>query len=255
MSITSEHVRGYSTKIIMKDNTVYLAAGSFGVNVLNIENPLNPIITSSNLSIKPAKSFHLMGDYLFTAISEQGVNVSDISNSNQPEIRGDTKTSGYAKGVVTTADSTYMLITCGEMGISKHNISDFQEGYGTYPLVGWGDTPGYAESIVIKDELSLAFIACGTEGLQIVNYADSSNIYVVGSFDGGGYAKDLLIKDDLIFMITKQRGLQIIDVSDYSEPYLLGSISTEYALGIDVKDNYIYIADEMEGLVIISMPE
>lgn len=255
VSTTSEGVRGYSAKIAMKDSVIYLGAGSFGVTVLNVADKERPQVTASNLSMKPARSLHVMGDYLFTAISEQGVKISKISYPTQPDIRGGMSTSGYAQGVATTIDSNYLFVVCGEMGLSIFNIRDFQEGFGNYPLTGWGDTPGYAEAVTILDSESLAFMACGTSGLQIVDFSDSTDIHVVGSYDGIGYAKELVYSNQKIFMTAEKGGLQIIDVADPVNPVLLGLVITEYALGIDTDDEYIYVADDLDGLIIVSIPE
>ena len=43
-------------------------------------------------------------------------------------------------------------------------------------------------------------------------------------------------------------GLQIIDVSDVTAPKLLGAVETKFALGLDMDENYIYLADEDEGI-------
>lgn len=255
VSTTSEGVRGYSSKIAMKDSVVYLAAGSFGVSVLNVIDPDAPVVTDANSSIKPARNFHILGDYLFTAISEQGVKIAKISYPTQPDPRGVTKTSGYAHGITTTADSNYLLVACGEMGLSIFDISNFQQGYGDYPLVGWGDTPGYAEAVIVLDDKSIAFLACGTAGLQIIDYSDTANIHIVGSYGAGGYAKELTYQNQRIYLTAELSGLQIIDVSDVANPYLLGSIDTEYALGLDIDEKYVYVADEREGLIIISIPD
>ena len=254
LSNTSEGVRGYSTKIAMKDSVVFLAAGTFGVTVLDVANPMEPIVTVSNLNMKPARNFYIMGDYMFTAISEQGVMVSEISFPTQPDIRGDIHTMGYAHGLVSTSDSSSLLVACGEMGLSIFDISTFDQGYGSYPQVGWGDTPGYAESIVIRESESLAFMACGTAGLQILDFSDTTHVNIIGSYDGGGYAKDLELSGDRIFMTAEERGLQIIDVSDVNHPKLAGTVDTPYALGLDMNDNYIYVADDEAGLIIISIP-
>jgi len=253
VSVTHEQVRGYSSKIEMKDNAIYLAAGSFGVTVLTVEDPFNPLVTVSNITMKPAKNLHIMGDYLFTSISEHGFALANINNSLHPEVLAETKTSGFTRGTIHTPDSTKLLAACGEMGLSVLDISDFANGYGIYPIIGWGDTPGYAQEIALLDDEDIAFIASGTEGLQVVDFSDLDNIHVVGSFNGGGYAKEILYKDGFVYLTA--RGLQIINVSDYTNPYLHGSIYTEYALGVDMDDNYIYIADEIEGLVIVSIPE
>ncbi|MFK5856993.1 MAG: hypothetical protein QM503_12750 [Bacteroidota bacterium] len=255
ISTTSEGVRGYSTKIAMKDSVIYIGAGSFGVTAISVAIPEIPRVTASNLSMKPAKNLHVMGDYLFTAISEQGVKIAKISYPVQPDIRGGMSTSGYAQGIANTADSNYLLVACGEMGLSIFNISDFQEGFANYPLAGQGDTPGYAEAVTVMDNSSIALMACGTSGLQIIDFSDSTNVHIVGSYDGRGYAKELVYNNNKVYLTAETGGLQIIDVTDITNPVLLGLVEMEYALGLDIDDKYIYVADEDDGLIIVSMPD
>ena len=254
VSIASEGVRGYSIKVAILDTVVYIAAGSFGVTVLDVADVYNPIVTAANTSMKPAKNIHIRGQYLFTAVSEQGVKLSNISYPAGPDPQGAISTFGFAYDLTTTADSSYMFVACGEMGLDIINISDFQGGWPNYWQVGWCDTPGKAESIAILEEESIAFLACGTAGLQIIHYADTTNIHIIGSLDGGGYAKDLIYKDQRIYQTAELGGLQIIDVSDYTNPQLIGVVDTEFALGLDIDDNFVYVADEDEGLIIISIP-
>jgi hypothetical protein len=253
VSIISDDVRGYSTRIIMKDSVVYLAAGGFGLNVIDVSDPWFPDVTATNVGIKPATSFALFGDFLLTAISEKGVGIAEITYPTQPDIKGEFAISGYANGLVPH-DTTLLLVACGEMGMSIYDISDFQQGYGTYPHVGWCDTPGYAEAITIIEEDFIAFLACGTAGLQIIDYSDTSNVFIVGSYDATGYAKDLEYRDNHIFMSTQLSGLQIFNVADLANPSLIGVVDTEYALGLEIDDKYIYLADDTGGLVIISIP-
>lgn len=255
VSQTIEGIRGYCTKLVRKDTTIYLAAGTFGVNVVNASDPKNPVVTVSNLALKPARNFYIFGKYLFTAISEQGVRISEISYPTQPDIRGGINTPGYARGVAASADSTFLFVACGEMGFSIFDISDFQEGFGTYPLVGWCDTPGYAEALTVLDEHSVAFLACGTAGLQIMDYSDTSNVHIIGSLDTDGYAKEILYHNNKVYLTTELGGLKIIDVAQVNNPCLIGEIDTEYALGLAMDDHYLYVADEEEGLVIIAIPE
>ena len=255
VSLINDNVRGYSTKLALKDSVLYIAAGSFGVTVVNVADPYTPIVTVSNLSMKPAKSFCIMGNYLITAISEQGIKFSEISYPTQPDIRGVLNTSGYAQGVIASTDQTKLYVACGEMGFSIFDISDFQDGYGTYPLIGKCDTEGYAESIVIDENKSLAYISCGKAGLQIIDYSDTNDIHVVGQYYSGGYAKELILKGNTVYMTAEEKGLLVIDITDSEHPELIGSVDSEYALGLDIDDNYVYIADEIQGLIIVSIPE
>lgn len=254
VSVTTDNVRGYSSKIAVRDSVVYLAAGSFGVTAVNASDPSNPFVTASNLSMKPAKNLTVFGDYLFTAISEQGIKIAEIAYPTQPDIRGGTSTNGYARDIAITSDTNYMMVACGEIGLSMFDISDFQNGFGNYKQVGWSDTPGYAEAVILMDDQSIALMACGTEGLQIIDYSDTANVHIVGSYNTTGYAKDLVYKNQFVYLATELSGLQILDISDLTDPYIIGLVSTEYALGIDMDDDYIYVADDSEGLIVISIP-
>ncbi len=255
LSVTTESVRGYSTRIAMKDSVVYIAAGTYGVTVLNVSNPHSPIVTVSNLNMKPARNLYVFGDYLFTTVSELGVRFAEISYPTQPDIRGGVSTPGYAQGVTTSKDSNLLIVANGEMGLTFFDISDFQIGFGPYSQVGWCDTPGYAELVVVSDNGSLAYVACGNSGVQIIDFSDLSNIHIVGSFYYSGYAKALIYKDQKVYLAARRGGLQVINVANPAKPVLLGAIGTTDALGLDMHDNNIFVADGAEGLIVISIKQ
>jgi len=247
-------LRGYSYKLAKKDSIVYLAAGGFGVSIVSVSDPLHPIITPEIRSIAPAKNFHIMGNYLFTAVSEEGVNITNILNPAYPDFRQTFFVPGYAQAVCTSADSNFLFIASGEVGFTIFDISDFQDGYNIYPLVGWIDTPGFAEDVTIHPDLPVAFLACGTGGLVIIDYSDTSQVKMISSYNTGGYAKSIVYKDNKLFVTTELRGLQIFDISNLNSPFRIGTVETKYAMSVGVDDRYVYIADQQEGLVIISIP-
>jgi len=247
-------LRGYSYKLAKKDSIIYLAAGGFGVSIVSVSDPLYPVITPEIRSISPAKNFHIMGNYLFTAVSEEGVNITNILNPAYPDFRQTFFVPGYAQAVCTSADSNFLFIASGEVGFSIFNISDFQDGYNIYPLVGWIDTPGFAEDVTIHPDLPVAFLACGTGGLVIIDYSDTSQVRMISSYITGGYAKSVVYNDSKIFITTELRGLQIFDVSNLNSPVRIGTVETKFAMSVGVDNKYVYVADEQEGLIIISMP-
>lgn len=255
VSTTTQGLRGYAGKIAIKDSVIFLAANTFGINVVNVSQPDTPFVTVTNLGIKPAKNLLVLGNYLFTAISEQGVGIGEISFPTEPDIRGQFFTTGYAYGLAASADTNYLFVAGGEMGFSIRNISDMQDGFGLYPEVGWCDAPGDAEAIVLDESKSLAYMACGTAGLQVIDYSDTNNIFIAGQYDSAGYAKDLIYNNNRIYLAAELGGFQVIDVTYPTSPKLLGAIETKFALGLDMDEHYIYLADEDAGIIIISVPE
>lgn len=254
LSSVIQNLKGYSNKIDLKDSVVYISAGSFGVSVVDAADPRNPIITATNLALKPSEGFDVWENFLFTAVGEYGFKISEIGYPTQPDIRGETSTPGFAQSVCVSPDRNYLLVACGEMGFSLFNISELQSGWGTYPMTSWKDTPGYAEDVVAHPTLPYAFLACGTGGFFIVDYSDSADVKIIGSYSTGGYAKEVCYKDNKVYVTTGLRGLQIFDVSNIYVPVRIGTVQTELAKGLALDDKYIYVADEDEGLVIISIP-
>lgn len=247
-------LKGYSNKVANKDSLVFVSAGAFGVSVIDASNLFDPV-KATNISIRPAKGFDVMGDFVYTATGEYGFQISKIVDVNKLDPRGITSTPGFAQAVCITSDSS-MLVACGEMGFSMYDVSYniILEGFGSGTFLGWVDTPGYVEDVVDHPDLPYAFLACGTGGFFIVDYADSANIKIIGSYSTGGYAKEVVYKNNKAYVTTGLRGLQIFDVTNITSPTRIGTVQTKLAKGLAVDDKYIYVADEQEGLVIISIP-
>jgi hypothetical protein len=247
-------LRGYAYKIEYYSNAVYLAAGSYGISVVDVANPLDPFVEANNLEMKPARDVAIYKRFLFTGISEQGVKIADISDPTHPDIRGRIKTlPGYSRGMAFYKDSL-LVVACGEMGLSLVNISTLQDGFEEFNLLSWLDTPGYAEAVDIIEDKKLALIAAGTGGLQIVDFSEPQNLKLVASYDEGGYAKEVVYRDNRIYLTTEKNGFFVLEIDDYSNIRKVAWLETSDSRGLDVQDNYIYIADDIDGFLVIEKP-
>jgi hypothetical protein len=255
VSIAPVGARGYSYKIAQKDNAIYLAAGNFGVTVIDVANPAIPQVSGENLAMKPARDFCVIGTFLLTAVSELGVKISDISAPLYPDIRGGFSVPGYGRGLWMVPDSRYLLVACGEMGMAIMDTAGLQDGWGILRRISWLDTPGYAEAITTKGLEHIALLACGDAGMQVVDFRDTTNVRIVGSYQTGGYAKEIAYRDQRAYITTETKGLQVLSVENPSLPRLVGIVKTDFARGVVVDSSYVYVADEIQGLVIISIPK
>jgi len=249
---------GYIYKIAKKDSAVFLAAGGYGIHIVNVGDPVNPKIGLASLhGYAPGKNFYMMDDFLFTAKSENGIIISKLDGGINLAQRLELLTPGYAQGVCTSFDNNYLLVADGETGLSIMDISDFQDGWGGlngFPLVARLKIPGYAEAVIVDPDLPVAFLTCGSGGIAVVDFSDINNLKLIGSYNTGGYAKEIIYQDKKVFVTTELRGLQIFDVTNPSSPVRIGTVQTQYALGLAIDENCVYVADEKEGLVIISIP-
>ncbi|MDR2790576.1 MAG: hypothetical protein LBB59_06340 [Campylobacteraceae bacterium] len=114
----------------------------------------------------------------------------------------------------------------------------------------------YAKGAALSSDNKIIYMADGRSGLKIINIANATNPYIMGSidtYDANHIA--LLANNKIAFIADGKYGLKIIDISNSSNPTVIGSIQTIYAQKIVLShDNTkAYIADGNGGLKIINI--
>jgi hypothetical protein len=265
-------IPGYSERVAYaKDSTgkteiLYSGDGTPGIATVDVTNKINPTVVRPNNLYKPTIGFFVCKNILLSMTSADGIWLSDIRDPRNVMPVVQVQVPGYAKSICMSMDSTYALVAIGEGGVVQYNFSLFQKGkyvpdpHGIdsgkicYTFSGRLDLPGSAEFVVNIPGTKHACIACGTIGLQILDYTDTSNIIVAGSFPTGGYASTVRVDDDRAYVAAGKEGLQIIDISDIASPKRIGKVELTDVRGVDVGNGYLYVADLYEGLIVIKIP-
>ena len=85
--------------------------------------------------------------------------------------------------------------------------------------------------------------------------ADEITLGLEGNYHLGGPAYDTKVSGDYAY-VTTTSGIQVLDISDYSNPFWITSYyETTSMSGIDLKDDYIYVAAYSDGLYIFDISE
>jgi hypothetical protein len=130
--------------------------------------------------------------------------------------------------------------------------------------LGWADTPGSAISVFARD--GFAYVADDRGGLQIFDLPDTipafdhDDLYeavpeLVSNINTSGRTKDVHIVGNYCYLADGSGGLKIIDVTDPYAPVFLAAYTTPYAYGVWADENYVYIADRDNGLMIFANGE
>jgi hypothetical protein len=259
LSVCYLGVRGYSYKIARRDSIVYLATGGFGINTVNVGNAYSPTFIAHYGGASSTNDVAIFDGWLLEAKGEAGIRFANIAEVDPGYIdaRGSIITPGFARGMVALPDSS-LLVACGEMGFAIFDLRDIERVQGFYTQekqsVAWIDLPGYVSHLATMGDQRIAFLACGTAGVQVVDFSDTTNLRVIGSYSTGGYAKEVAYSNGRLYVTTELRGLQILSVTNPSAPTLIGVVETKYALGVAVDQRYVYVADQTEGLIIVKIP-
>jgi len=254
ISLVTENARGYSYKLTKYDSIIYIAAGSYGITVVNVARPAEAEVTASNISMKPAKGLAVSNAYLFVAISERGVKLASLSYPLEPDIRGGFGTPGYAQDLCISSGGDTAFVANGEMGLAVFDLSDFAGGFGEYPQIGWLDTEGYAENVTIDEQNKIAYLTCGTAGVFAIDYSDLNAMKIVSRYDTEGYAKDLVIDGEKLYVSSENGGVYFFEINSNGKLTKAGRIKTSDARGIAYSDDYVYVADKDDGIIIIKKP-
>jgi hypothetical protein len=129
-----------------------------------------------------------------------------------------------------------------------------------YPrLIGGGDTQSSALSVQTKGRY--AFVADDRDGLVVLHLPDTivafdnpvqsaSRAEVVATLNTAGRSKDLQIVGDYCFMADGSGGLKIVNIASPTNPTFVTAYTTPYAFGVWADEQYIYVTDRDNGLMI-----
>ncbi|MBL7073789.1 hypothetical protein ISS37_00935 [candidate division KSB1 bacterium] len=143
----------------------------------------------------------------------------------------------------------YAYVAMEQNGLAVIDESDIDSPV----LLSSVDTPGSARDVWVDS--TFAFIACGRAGLQVVDISNLDSLVLVGGYDTNEYnfyADRIVVKDKKAFLACRRGGMKVCDILDPRNPILVGFLNTPYANDVFVDEEYIYLADRDQGLLIIA---
>ncbi len=278
----SQYLNMEAINLTQSGNYLYLAVGniwaadSTGMVIVNVQNPLQPIVTDFYVlpnSTHGAGIVQVEGDYAYLGAMQDGLitlNVSDKSNIqfvsqfipdvnfpiNNPnnlniynlrgmEVRNDTIYACYDGGGVRIIDVTNKLLPV--------QIGQYCNPVMYTPM----DHPKAYNNIVLKD--SLAYLAVDYCGVEVLNISNPADIQLIGWWNPYGcpnnnwftspvHANEIRLDTNCnaLFVSTGKSDLYVLDVSN---PTSLDSIGFYGGVnngigtwGVNIYENQIYLS-------------
>ncbi|MGA1795420.1 MAG: C13 family peptidase [bacterium] len=231
-----------------KDIYAYLAVGSEGLYIRNINNPKFSYHLGHCDTPGIAEYVIVSGDYAYVADGEKGLQVIDIHEKNAPVPVGTSDTPGYACQIAVSGD--YAYVADWEKGLQVINIDDKN----APKLVKGIDTGDYAGGIAISGDY--VYVADWEKGLQVIDINIKDRPVLVGTCRTPGYALDVVISGNYAYVGNEKKGLQVIDINNKNKPEIVCSCDTPgFAGGIALSGDYAFVADWESGLQVIDIKE
>lgn len=236
---------GHASDLTLAGDMLFVAIGSKGMAIYDVSNLSDPILLATNDTQQYAYDIAVHGNFAFVADQTNGVVIFNISDVNNPRYVTHFDTNGSALGV--EYQDEYVFVADQDNGIvilDVKNISNIKE-------ISTIDTNGSATKVIIRDKY--AYISDYLNGVTIIDISDRENPIIISDIDTSGRAQDVFLHGNHLFIADDQEGTIILDISNPFQPEIIGSIDSTKAYGIHVSENYAYIADGSDGLLIAEL--
>jgi hypothetical protein len=211
-------IPGFANKVRVNGNYAYVAAGSAGLQIVDVSNHVSPRIAATLSLPGNANELRLVGNLAYMAVGSAGLTIVDITNPLSPTVVGSIGTSGVSWDVAVSGN--FAFVAEGTSGLQVFNISN----PASPALVGSTAIPGNAEGVDAQG--NFAVVAAGSSGLQIVSVSDPTTPVVVGHVAiPMNDARKVAARGTTAFVAAGTASLQIVDFSNPSAPKIIGTTS------------------------------
>lgn len=285
--IKSFYIPGKIRTFTEKDGLLFLGSENNEIHIVNINDAENPVLMNTISTLHTFDKITVAGDYLFGATID-AVNdmiVIDIHDVKNPKVVTAINRFRRTYEFVPLNDST--IIIGGDYGMYSLNIKNPGKpeiitgfySYGSNPMDIY-ESNGYYYATILdyrilvfketennKLELisELYFEEAVSEivvknnyayigykgGLLVVNVENPAAPKIVHKHPVEGFAKDVYIENDLLYVAGSDIGLLIFDISQPDSPQMITSYEKfNDVQDVDARGEYVFVVDYDAGLFV-----
>jgi hypothetical protein len=234
-------IPGFANDVAVNGSFAYVAAGSTGLQVVNVGDRSHPSIVASLSLPGNANDVKLLGNLAYVAAGTAGLHVVDITNPLLPVRLGTLGTNGNALNVVVRGIIAYIANGANLVIVNVNNPASMAL-IATLPLVGT------IQGLDVDAQRNLAVVTAGTNGIYVVDISSPTAPVLLATASTGD-ARDVAIRGKFAFVADFQNSATSVDITSPSAPLVLSHItdpnlggflqdivlSGNFALGADVK--------------------
>lgn len=240
-------VRAVGEEGIPANVYAYVAAGSGGLQVIDVSDPRAPVSVANSRSPEYAYAVALEGSRAYVTGRNDGLWVYDISQPGNLDEIGFFDTPGEAHGLAVSEGLAY--VAAYSRGLRLIDITEVED----LDEVGFYDVPTSARDVALRG--NYAYLSDGQQGIRTLDLDNPRAPREVGFNDQMGITRELVVRDDFAY-VTDELGLKIVSIADPLTPEIRGFLGTGgIATAVDVEGSYAYVADGAFGMRVINIAD
>ncbi|HOU13283.1 MAG TPA: hypothetical protein PKZ84_09195 [Anaerolineae bacterium] len=272
--------------VAVAGNYAYVAAGTGGMFVVDVTDPVQPTIVGYYAAPVSANGVAVAGDYAYVAAGDNTLRVVSVAMPATPSAVGSVPVTA-AQRVAVAGSYAYVVggttltavnvtnpsspAVAGTLVVPQSALQDIEAvgdraylaagGAGLYVanianpvpvFAGSYDTPGVASGVAVAGDY--AYVADGYYGLRIINLVNPAISPSV--FDTADLASAVVLIHDTAFVADRYRGLRAINVLYPETPVEVGYYDiVGNARSLLLAGRLLYVADDDGGLRILDVAD
>lgn len=227
------------TGLTLGDNILLVGDNFTNISVLDVSNPRNPVY-QYNRSL-----FHnrLKGCWQNDRFYLNGLTDLISIFDNDVNLKQDIPTIGKVSSFII--DNNY-LIAASKIGIEIYNIADEN-----LPVIETVYGANISRPVKFTKKNDLLYFAILGDGVKIVDISDKFQPELIGEYDLNGYATDIAVLDEYIYIADYILGLVILDGSNPQDPVIESILPINTALSIDIRENKAFVLTDKNEVYVI----
>jgi hypothetical protein len=254
IELASYHDGGLPRELEVVEDIVYVADSFQGLEIIDVSDTANPQKIGEYIGSGEIYDIQIIGDLAYLADWNNGLVILNISDPTSPEFISDYSILGACHHLHVVNDFAYVIDHRGDnTGFKILDISNPSnpELVGNY----MPDDDDLWNPFVVGNYMYVGNHATDGGELQVLDLSDPTNITRVGIYgDVWSNLFSVVVENQIAYIADATRGLVIVDVRNPSNPALIADFSADRgAIGVDVVDDIVYLANLDGGLEIIQI--
>ncbi|WP_445370981.1 Ig-like domain-containing protein [Methylomonas sp. HW2-6] len=234
-ALSSIAIPGYANNVDVAGDYAYVAAGSKGLQILNVANRSAPSIVGSLDTAGTAIDVRVVGNLVYLADGDHGLQIIDVTDPTAPSLMASYETAGIAQDV--KIDNQFAYIADGNNGLEIVDVRKPNQPLFAGALSGLGETKGV-------DVQGTTLVAVAGSSLHAVDITDKTNPLKKGSLSIGP-VKDVVLKDGYAYVAAYSSGWKVVDVRDAGNPVVIGGDANFVPRDIELTDGFAFAAEQL----------
>jgi hypothetical protein len=235
----SFNTSGNAMDIAINDNYAFVADGSYGLQVINIENPENPYWVAGSPLNGFSRRIVLAGSLGYLAADMGGLDLLLLAQPTSPHLVHSYPDFGRVSDVAIRGN--YAYLACRNDGLKVIDITDSLN----FNTVGQLTNLGILRSLALAGQY--AYLVCnhdqGQEAMRVVDISAPDSPIVVSQIPLHSLNPlGIKIIGNTAFIITNLGGIISVDISAPANPTIRSTLSDYCSGGFEIAGNYAFVA-------------